>query len=169
MLDKQTTISNRGRSQPRRLVKSETDKMLFGVAGGLAEYLGMDPVLVRVAFVVLCFASGIGLLAYIILAVLMPSPETAGEEALPTLQGGPALEKGQASLASSSEPESRTADNQNDARRRRNAVGLILVVIGTFFLTVNFNAFFWMNWGFAWALTLIAIGAALLVDRWRRV
>ena len=50
--------------QQARLMRSETDKMIAGVCGGLADYLNIDPVLVRLAFVVLFLASGIGLAIY---------------------------------------------------------------------------------------------------------
>jgi phage shock protein C len=57
-----------------RLVKS-TDKKLFGVAGGLAEYFDIDATLVRVGFIVLgvCLFP-LGLAAYLALAILMPTP-----------------------------------------------------------------------------------------------
>ena len=60
----------------KRLVKS-TNKKLWGVAGGLAEYFDVDPTLVRVGFVVLSFICLIaGVVGYIALAILMPSPAT---------------------------------------------------------------------------------------------
>ena len=62
---------------PTRLQKSSKEKMFFGVAGGLAEYFAVDPVLVRLAFVVLCFAALLGAILYAILAVIMPSDEAA--------------------------------------------------------------------------------------------
>ena len=58
----------------KRLTKSATDRMLTGVAAGIAEYLNIDPVLVRLAFVLLTMANGTGLLLYIVLAVIMPEP-----------------------------------------------------------------------------------------------
>ncbi len=57
----------------RRLTKSKSNKMIFGVCGGLGEYFGIDPTLVRLAFVLLAFLNGIGIVIYIILAVIMPS------------------------------------------------------------------------------------------------
>ena len=57
----------------KRLVKSK-DKKLFGVAGGLAEYFDIDPVLMRVLIVVLCLLTGFVLLGYILFAILMPKP-----------------------------------------------------------------------------------------------
>ena len=58
--------------ESRKLYRSRTERMLFGVAGGLAGYFNVDPVLVRVAFVVLAFAATSGLLAYILLAIFVP-------------------------------------------------------------------------------------------------
>ena len=60
--------------QQARLMRSETDRMIAGVCGGLAEYLNVDPVLVRLAFVVLGLASGVGLVLYVLLWLLMPTP-----------------------------------------------------------------------------------------------
>ena len=57
----------------RRMERSNTDRVITGVAGGLAEYFDVDPVLVRVAWVVLCFATaGIALAVYIVMALVMP-------------------------------------------------------------------------------------------------
>jgi len=65
-------------SGKRRLSKTR-DKKVAGVAGGIAEYFGIDPTLVRIGFVVGTVASGGGpfLLAYLILAFVMPSPDKA--------------------------------------------------------------------------------------------
>ena len=57
----------------RRFVKSRK-KWIFGVAGGLAEYFGVSPTLVRMAFVLGAAFSTLGLVAYVILFVWMPKP-----------------------------------------------------------------------------------------------
>ncbi len=57
----------------KRLYKSRTDRMIDGVCGGVAEYIGVDPVLVRIAFLLLVFAGGIGVVVYIIGMLLMPA------------------------------------------------------------------------------------------------
>ena len=64
----------------RRLYKSSSHKVLFGVAGGLGEYFNIDPVLVRVVFVVLCLTTGFPLILYPILAVIMPKAPDPGPE-----------------------------------------------------------------------------------------
>ena len=64
----------------QRLTKSRKSRVLFGVAGGLGEYFDVDPVLVRVAFVSATLLTGIGLIAYALLAILAPSEaRTSGE------------------------------------------------------------------------------------------
>jgi len=55
----------------RRVYRSRTDRVLGGVAGGLGEYLGIDPVLMRIAFVALGIA-GVGVVAYIIGLIAIP-------------------------------------------------------------------------------------------------
>ncbi len=58
---------------PAKLRKSRKDKMLLGVCGGIAEYLGWDPTIVRILYVVLGIGSyGIAILIYFILAIVMP-------------------------------------------------------------------------------------------------
>ena len=69
-------------SRPRRLTRSSSDKMIGGVAGGLAEYFDIDPVVVRVGFAVSTAFSGAGLLAYVVMLVVVPrddqEPRSAG-------------------------------------------------------------------------------------------
>lgn len=66
-------------SRPDRYVRSRTDRVLAGVCGGLAEYLDVDPTLVRVGWVVVTlFSAGIGLLAYLLLWLLAPEEDDLG-------------------------------------------------------------------------------------------
>lgn len=55
-----------------RLARSETDRMITGVCGGLAAYLNIDSTWVRLAFVLLALADGIGLFIYLVMAIIMP-------------------------------------------------------------------------------------------------
>src|SRR5215213_11979732 len=59
----------------RRLTRSSSDKLIGGVAGGLGRYFGVDPILFRIAFVVLVFAGGVGVLAYIGLLAFVPADD----------------------------------------------------------------------------------------------
>ncbi len=56
----------------KRLYKSATDKKLDGVCAGIAEYLNLDPTLIRLAWVIFSLMGGSGILAYIIAAIIIP-------------------------------------------------------------------------------------------------
>ncbi|NPV56027.1 MAG: PspC domain-containing protein [Anaerolineae bacterium] len=61
----------------KKLTRSQNEKMIAGVCGGIAEYFDIDPTLVRLAFVLLFFVGGNGILIYLILWILMPAAESA--------------------------------------------------------------------------------------------
>ena len=65
--------------ETKKLYRSRTDKMIAGVCGGLGKYLGVDPTLIRLAFVLLLlFGIGSGLLVYLAMMLLVPlEPEDA--------------------------------------------------------------------------------------------
>ena len=58
----------------RKLQKSK-NRMVLGVAGGVADYFKIDPVIVRIVFILLVFANGLGILLYLVLALLLPKAE----------------------------------------------------------------------------------------------
>lgn len=60
----------------KRLYKSSTDKKIFGVCGGLAQYFGIDPTIVRLIWALLFFCAGTGFIAYIIAALVLPNEYT---------------------------------------------------------------------------------------------
>ncbi len=60
----------------KRLTKSKSDRMLFGVCSGLGKYFGIDPTFVRLVFVILALINGIGIIIYIILAIIMPREDS---------------------------------------------------------------------------------------------
>ena len=154
---------------PGRLERSTANKVVAGVCGGIAEYLQVDPTLVRVFFVVgTVVTGGLGLLAYIVLIVLMPLPgqpapfvKEAGATAT-TVEGAANTDPAAAApvIAPAADPEA--------AERRRAAFGLVLIALGAIFLFGNAGVFRVVRWDLAWPIVLIAIGALLLAQRVRR-
>jgi phage shock protein PspC (stress-responsive transcriptional regulator) len=65
---------------PRRLLRSSKDRVFWGVAGGLGEYLRIDPTLVRLGFAVSAFFGGLGVLAYLVMAVVVPEDDGTGKQ-----------------------------------------------------------------------------------------
>ncbi len=62
-------------TRPSHLTRSNADRMIGGVAGGLGAYFSVDPVLVRIGFAVATLFSGAGALAYLALLVFVPSAD----------------------------------------------------------------------------------------------
>jgi len=56
----------------KRLYRSRTDRVLWGVCGGLAKYFDIDPVIIRVIAVVSLLFGGAGIIAYIVMAIIVP-------------------------------------------------------------------------------------------------
>jgi len=148
--------------------------MIWGVCGGLAKYFGVDPTIVRVIFVLLIFANGLGILAYIILAVVVPlessqvtTPKETVRENVEEMKET-ATELGR-EVHSALTGERDESEEVTKARRRRlNILGIVLIVVGGLFLLGSFNLFWWFHWGNLWPLILVAIGVLIMLSAWRR-
>ena len=137
-------------SSSKKLQKSRSQRILFGVTGGIADYLDVDITLVRVAFVVLCLTNGVGFLVYIALAIFMPNaPELAGQAQQPSIQVQPARD-------------------ERPSQRNRYFVGFILIAVGGLFLLQQFSVFWWLGWGTFGPAILILVGLALILGKLRR-
>ena len=151
-------------SPTRRLYRSRSDRMLGGVAGGLASYLQVDPALTRLAFAALVLAAGSGLLAYIIAWMVIPEEPEGQTPATPALPAPPAgaAAPGPAPLAAPA-PESPPAAPAG--RGTRLIVGVVLVTLGTLFL---------LDWAlpdlhhYFWPAAIIVCGLVFLVYGARR-
>ncbi len=150
-----------------RITKSKTDKVIDGVCGGLAEYFGIDSVIVRLIFVVLIFLNGIGLLLYIILVIIMPKPDKLDQSPKETIQenvqeiGERVREAGEGLGAALSKKTEEKHPN------RGLWLGIFLIVLGIFFLLDNLHLIRWINGDLIWPIIIILIGAWLLIRRWR--
>ncbi len=64
--------------ESKRLYKSRSNRMVCGVCGGIAEYLKLDPTVIRLLFALFCFLGGSGILVYIIAAIIIPEEPIDG-------------------------------------------------------------------------------------------
>jgi phage shock protein C len=62
-------------ARPRLVRRSHGDRVIAGVCGGIGRYLGIDPVLLRLAFIILALANGLGLIAYVVAWVAIPEEQ----------------------------------------------------------------------------------------------
>ncbi|MFZ1080580.1 MAG: PspC domain-containing protein [Candidatus Kryptoniota bacterium] len=139
----------------RRLYRSRKNTIIAGVAGGLGEYFDIDPVFVRVIFVVATLAGASGLLAYIILWIVVPKEKFVFQTSTQTAEG-------------ESNVEQKNTDYEYRYRRRHGGVigGIVLVVLGALFLADNYLPFF--SFSNTWPLILVAIGVGLIMNSVRR-
>jgi phage shock protein C len=74
--------SSRAQMRTKRLMKSRSQRKIMGVCAGIARYLGVDPIIVRIAFVVgAIFGSGVTIPLYLVLGFVMPNADPEEEEA----------------------------------------------------------------------------------------
>ena len=126
--------------------------MIGGVAGGIAEYFDIDPVIVRIIFVCALFF-GAGILAYILLWIIIPEEPFT-------------FDKNNTSEQSTTSEQKTTVENENENiehkhngnKRTSYIFGGLLVVLGVILLFSNFVSF-----DAFWPLIFIALGAALLL------
>lgn len=122
-----------GAGQQRLLRRSRTDRVVAGVCGGLGHYLGIDPILLRLAFAALVFAGGAGILLYVVSWIVIP--EADADEPL-------------------------AAAPSSNAETARVIVGGVLIALGAIILFERILP--WFDSTVVWALVLIAIGAAVM-------
>ena len=156
--------AGKGRAMTQRLYRSQVDRMLTGVAGGMAEYLRIDPVIVRMSWVVaVILTSGVGLLVYLVLAVVMPTPPLHDHA-----DDGDTTDASQPDDADAPPTEgSRPAAPMRYATANNGAavvVGSALVIIGAVALASQFG---WFDAWRLWPLILIAIGGVLILNQRR--
>jgi phage shock protein C len=132
--------------------------MIAGVCGGLGAYLGIDPVIVRIAFLVLLFASGIGFPLYIVLAILMPSEEHDDIN----INTGKSVERNIEDLG---ENITKSFSQLEESGNGPKIIAGLLIAAGVYFLLGNLG--FSISLGFLGPVILIGAGV-WLVARSRR-
>jgi phage shock protein C len=169
-----------------RLYRSRRDRMLAGVAGGLAEMWGADPSLVRIIWALLViFTGGIALLVYIVMAIVVPEEDDVYPVTTPTPEAGHPTRSTLAGETASSLPLTETGDPaltaqaaqqaREEARAARAAAraergggmspgllfGGFLVLLGVFFLVREYLPQIDFDW--FWPLILVVLGVLLVM------
>ncbi len=165
-----------------RLYRSRDDRMLAGVAGGVAEMLDADPSIIRIVWALLVvLTGGIALLVYIVMAIVVPerpegmpiaspwapgggapAPDAATPDAGPVPEGGWRAPDGSTvSMAAGTPSTSRRRRDPADRARAGVIVGLVFILIGGVFLIRQFVPAF--DLGLWWPTVAIGVGILLVV------
>lgn len=157
----------------KRLFRSRKDTFLSGVCGGIADYFNFDVSLVRIGWVIATLATGgLGLIAYIIAAVVVPLEPTGGIEDMYTEPQNTQEPQGSAEPKPSQNSYQNTAgsapwsDNRGlrkESGSARKYTGLFLIVLGIFFLIRRYIPA--IDFGMLWAVCLVVVGIGLMTKR----
>ena len=136
--------------QAQKLRRSRDNRFLFGVAGGLAEYFDVDPVLVRTGWVLLTMATvGVAALLYIVLASIIPSNEQpASEEGMSMNDGSSAKSENSIKIGFSA---------------IRTVIGIFLVVIGMITVLRELEVIGAIRWDLVWPAFIVLVGITIVL------
>ncbi|MBT9153319.1 MAG: hypothetical protein DDT35_01551 [Firmicutes bacterium] len=151
----------------KRLYRSRDNRVIAGVCGGLADYFGLDSTLVRVGMAVLVFFDGMGLIAYIAMALIVP------KESMRVASPTQVVEANIEEMADTAEAfgermEQTFTSTMPQSHAPRAVLGGALVVLGAFLLLRNFNFLWWIDPRWLWPGVLILGGLAVFVHGMRR-
>jgi phage shock protein C len=138
----------------KKFYRSRTDRIVWGVCGGLGEYFGIDSTLVRILFILLAFGSGSGIVLYLILALIVPSgphDKTKGSGKVSEL----------AEELSASAQQASGKMRSGDRHHARNFLGLIILTIGLVLMLKEIFQFD-INWGLVYPFLIILLGLYFL-------
>lgn len=142
----------------RKLVRSKRDKMIGGVAGGIAEYFEIDPIIIRLLFVLIGFSIGSGVLIYIILWIIIP------EEGDESLNNSQVIKKNSVEFEKTVEG---IVENRNNRKMFQLLFGLGIVLCGVYMILGNLGLtnVFNIGWFLSkfWPVAIIALGVFILV------
>lgn len=136
----------------KRLYRSRKNRMISGVAGGIAEYFDIDPVIVRALFIIATLGYGTSIVAYIVLWIIVPEESKSKE-----------FDKDvDFDYDEATEPvdENYIVNVEEHRQRRRVIFGIILICLGGIFLIDNVTP--WLGFHYVWPLALVAFGAYIL-------
>ncbi len=139
-----------------KLMRSENDRLFVGVCGGIAAYLGVDSVFVRLAFILLSLACGIGLILYLVLLFVMPNEEN--------------IDAPQSKIVQDNFDQFGSDVGSGIKRVRKHPQGPtiaagLLILLGVYLLMDSFNLLSWLNSTVVVALAFIAFGIYLISKR----
>ncbi len=127
----------------KRLYRSRVNKMIGGVCGGIAEYFDVDPILVRIAWLLMTIFGGVGLLAYIVGLIIIPE-----------------------------NPDQQRTGQTHAAAGHDKAMfwGTLLIILGAVLILRHFGFFYYFRlweipWQVIWAAFLIFFGVFLIYNR----
>lgn len=147
------TSKNKTIPKPKKLYRSKTDQLVGGVAAGIAEYLDLDPTVVRLIFVLMTIFNGAGLIIYIVLWLIMPSGYKVK---------GNYIDQNTQEIG---EKISQATEKFSQSNHTSKIGGIVLIALGILFLTSSWGILSWLDFSKLWPLIPIFIGISILLKK----
>lgn len=139
----------------KRLYRSEENREIAGVAGGLSEYFNFDVTVIRLLFILTAVFGGSGLIAYFIMWLVIPSASRADMEMEEGIKENVEEMKVKAKAFSGN----LRSDKGDEGRW---IWGVFLLALGVIFLLKNFGLWEWFDFGRFWPVILVLLGLLML-------
>ncbi len=140
-----------------RLYRSETDRIIAGVAGGLGEYFNLDPTLFRLGFVLITLAGGSGILLYLIMWLILPTESQIKQP------GNKIIEENAKEVQRKTEKVGEKFAKSVRSEDAKLWWSVILIIVGFAFLFQNFGLLDLIRLSRLWPLILIILGVFILI------
>lgn len=144
----------------KKLYRSEKNKVIGGVAGGLGEYLGIDPILIRILFLISILGGGFGIFVYLVMWLLIPSKGNVGKSTEQVAQANAE------EMAKAAKDFGKRMEGTANSKNAPVIAGIVLIGFGILLLlwSLGFFDFFNLSRVF-WPLVVIVIGLLIITRK----
>jgi phage shock protein C len=150
-------MSSKNASPSNKIVRSESDRMIAGVCGGIAAYFDIDASIVRLIFIAVILLGGSGILAYLILWFILPNEHETNQ------QTEEIMKQNVTEIKEATETASKEV--KEIAKKSGKSIwGAVLIGLGVVFLLQNFGFAHYLQLDKTWPVLLIVLGF-LIVGR----
>lgn len=148
----------------KKLYRSTERRMIAGVCGGIAEYFDIDPVLVRIVFLLLCLMAGSGVFFYVFCWIIIPKQGQENRNQEKVRNFADELRERAMGFTGSSRV-SGGLKRKKQGTPRGNIIGIFLVFFGFILLFDKVSSFSFLRWDLFWMAVIILIGFYLIFKK----
>ena len=148
----------------KKIYRSTEHRMIAGVCGGIGEYFDIDPVLIRIVFLLLCLMGGSGVFFYIFCWIIIPKQGHGSHNQEKVRDFADELRERAMGFTSRQE----TSGGLKRKRRgtpRGNIIGIFLVFFGFILLFDKVSSFSFLRWDLFWMVVIILIGFYIIFKK----
>lgn len=143
----------------KKLYRSRANRIIAGVCGGLGEYFEVDPILIRVIFLLLCLMHGAGIFFYVFCVIIIPREGAVREHQEKVRHFTEGLRERAKEFAG----REREKGPRWARWSRKNILGVFIMLLGFILLLNKISPITFLRWEFFWPAALILLGAWLVL------